>query len=775
MFNENLQSTNGKGRKPTLGALQNNPSLKDYLPVLFRGKWIIIISTIVFFNIAMLMTIRQDPVYESSVSVLINTAGNKSTLVGGIVAVDPKSLGNELELLQSRMIAELVAERLMDIKYLDSDSLKPIPILRQFDEIEGIEVWSSVSSVTRRVRNAVIFSPHRDSDFISIIARSNNNTEAALLANMYAEIYYERNFHVSSQQSRAVREFLEEQLTSKSENLRVAEEEFRRYMERHGVVMIDNETNRLIDHIAQLEAQREATKVEIHSVSNMLLSLRRQLEEEEPNVARSISSADNPYIRMIQEQMAQLEVERDLTLTQNPDARDDERYRRMIMDIDEQLNVLRENLHRRTREYMQSIGTGTVADPAGYVKELRRRILEHDIQLQGLEFKQSAINESLQRYERQFSRLPRVSMEYAQLKRTRTSNEQLFLMLEQRYNEARIREQSDFGNVDIIDRALVPSSPVSPNMKLNLLLGLIGGSAFGLFLVIGREKIFRPIRIPEDLQKNGYVTFTTISVMSKEKSNGAVNGYIVKNGRKVDAHLITISNPLSPTSESFRLLRTKLHYSSVDNKLKTVVVTSANPGEGKSTIVANIAVCQAQAAEKVLLIDCDLRKPSLAEKLGQFKKPGLTELLADKLPFNEVVQKTVVENLDFISSGTSPGNPAELLGSKKMQTLLSVQSEFYDIILLDSPPILAASDPLVLSTITDGTIVVVASNRTKMKELDLARDSIAEVGSHINGVVLNFFNHRTAFGSAYKYKYYRYGKYGNSGKDGNKLSEVKIT
>jgi capsular exopolysaccharide synthesis family protein len=775
MFNENLQSTNGKGRKPSFESLQNGPSLKDYLPVLFRGKWIIILSTIVFFNIAMLRTINQDPVYESSVSVFINTAGNKSTLVGGIVAVDPKSLGNELELLQSRMIAELVAERIMNIKYLDSDSLKPIPILKQFDEIEGIEVWSSVSSVARRVRNAVSFSPHRDSDFISIIARSNNNAEAALLANMYAEIYYERNFYVSSQQSRAVREFLEEQLTSKGENLRLAEEEFRRYMERHGVVMIDNETNRLIDHIAQLEAQREATKVEIHSVSNMLLSLRRQLEEEEPNVARSISSADNPYIRMIQEQMAQLEVERDLTLTQNPDARDDERYRRMIMDIDEQLNVLRENLHRRTREYMQSIGTGSVADPAGYVKELRRRILEHDIQLQGLEFKQSAINESLQRYERQFSRLPRVSMEYAQLKRTRTSNEQLFLMLEQRYNEARIREQSDFGNVDIIDRALVPSSPVSPNMKLNLLLGLIGGSAFGLFLVIGREKIFRPIRIPEDLQKNGYVTFTTISVMSKEKSNGAVNGYIVKNGRKVDAHLITISNPLSPTSESFRLLRTKLHYSSVDNKLKTVVVTSANPGEGKSTIVANIAVCQAQAAEKVLLIDCDLRKPSLAEKLGQFKKPGLTELLADKLPFNEVVQKTVVENLDFISSGTSPGNPAELLGSKKMQTLLSVQSEFYDIILLDSPPILAASDPLVLSTITDGTIVVVASNRTKMKELDLARDSIAEVGSHINGVVLNFFNHRTAFGSAYKYKYYRYGKYGNSGKDGNKLSEVKIT
>lgn len=774
---ENKYPFNGQNGRYPYDFEDDEINLKDFLPVLWRGKWIILLVTVAVFNLALLYTMRVEPEYEATVTLFVNTQGQTASLLRGFAFEETKKIGNEVELLKSRMIAEAVTARLIEQRFLDEDLPDPIPILMHFDPETDENVWSTPGQVTARLRRTVTFDTRRDSDFINITARTNNSEEAVLIANTYAQVYYDRNFYRSRQQSRTVREFLEEQLDTRREQLLTAEEAFRNYMEEQGVVQIDNETSRVIDQIAELEAQREATAVEIQSLTSTLASLQSQLEEQEPNVARNISSADNPYIRMIQEQMAQLEVERDLTVTQNPGAEEDERYRRMLSDIDEQLGILRQNLRRRTAEFMETMAPSIGDDPAGYVKQLRQRLLETDIELQGLEYRRLAINESLARYESQFERLPQVAMEYASLQRARTSSEKLYLMLEERYNEALITEQSQFGSVDIIDRALVPERPVSPNVRLNLLLGLLLGGGLGVGFVIGRERLYAPVRTPEEIMKNGYDTLTTVASMNSEIKRLAPAGRIKQNKKDLDAHLIMLTNPLSPTAESYRLLRTNLQYAQVDKKIRTLLVTSANRGEGKSTTIANLAISYAQAGENTLLIDCDMRKPALADELDQLSKPGLTEVLADEMSFNDAVQKTAVDHLDFLACGTLPANPAELVGSKKMKKLLDTLSGRYRIILLDSPPVLAASDPLVLSTLTDSVVLVVASNRTKMKELDLTRSSLTRVGSRITGVVINFFDQRDAYGSAYSYKYYKYGSYGYSsygGENGVERKHVKV-
>jgi capsular exopolysaccharide synthesis family protein len=755
---------------------EDESSLKDFIPVLWRGKLIIILIALIVFNLVLVYTLTREPEYEAVVSVYINTKSQQPSILTGLIADDTKHIGNELELLKSRLIAESVAQRLMEQRYLDEARTKPMPVLTYYDYEEDKEGWAPEYDVIKRLRESVSFSPVRDSDFIKINARSSSNIEAALIANTFAQVYYDRNFYLSRARSRNVREFLEEQLEERRRNLDRAEQAMQDYMQLHGVVMIDNESKRVIDQLSDLEAQREATDVEIQSLSNTLESMRAQLAEQEPNVARSISSADNPYIRMIQEQMAELQVERDLTLTQNPEAQQDERYRLMIKEIDEQLEVLRENLHRRTAEFMESLPPGTSEDPTGFIKQLRQRILETDVQLQGLRFKRNAINESLARYEQQFEQLPQVSMDYARLQRARASNEKIYLMIEERYNEAMITEQSEFGSVDIIDRAVIPDLPVSPKIKLNLLLGLLLGFGFGVGFVLVREKMYAKIQIPEDLQKNGYDTLTSVSLMNHElKEVAKRNGHVRIKDKNLDPHLITVTNPLSPTAEAFRLLRTNLRYAQVDHQANTIVLSSPNPGEGKTTVVSNMAISYAHAGEKTLLIDADLRRPSIAETFDLVDKPGLTEVLANEVPLSEAVQESVVENLDILTSGSIPANPAEILGSNKMKSLLDMLSRRYAVVLIDSPPILAASDPLVLSKLTDGIVLVVASGKTTVKELDLARDSLKRIGSRIIGVALNFFNYRQAYGSSYKYKYYRYGKYGYSTNgDGNKLKEVKV-
>jgi capsular exopolysaccharide synthesis family protein len=770
-------NNNGQEVKPSLKTPIQQPNLMDYLPVIWRGKWIVLSIVLIVFNIALYYTITQEPKYVAQVSVFINTQGQRSqTPLTGLVLDDYKNITNEIELLKSRMIAEEVAEVLINERFLDETSSEPIPILTTYDQENDELLWLSNRAVAGRLRGAVDFSHQRDTDFITITARSNNNREVALIANTYAQVYYDRNFARSRQQSLSVREFLEEQLDLKRDDLNTAEQEFRRYMEAHGVVQIDDETSRVIAQMSELEAQREATDVEIQSLKSTYVSLRNQLEEQEPHVARNISSADNPYIRLIQEQMAVLEVERDLTITQNPNAQQDERYSRMIADIDEQLEVLRQNLRRRTAEFMESMAPSIGDDPAGYVKQLRQRLLEADITMQGLEYRRAALDESLARYETQFNRLPRVVLDYARLQRSLASSERLYLMLEERYNEALITEQSEFGSVDIIDRALVPGSPISPNHRINLLTGLLLGIGLGVGFVILRESLFGSIRTPEDLDKNGYHTLTTVASMNRELKKVSKNGKITKSGKILDANLIMLSDPLSPSAETFRLLRTKLKFAQVDKKFRSLIITSSGPGEGKTTVAANMAISYAQAGERILLIDCDLRKPSLASKLNQLAKPGLTEVLVNELSFYEAVQPTVVENLDFLASGRVPANPAELIGSNSMKSLVGMLSDRYRIILFDSPPVLAASDPLVLSTVADAIILVAASGHTKMKELNFARSNILSVSSSITGVVLNFFDYRKAYGSSYAYQYHRYGSYGylRDGKGGGKLKEEKV-
>jgi capsular exopolysaccharide synthesis family protein len=752
------------------------PTLLDYLPTIWRGKWIIFLSVLLAIIITFFSTFLIEPKYEASVSVFINSKGERVRLLDNLSLENIKNIGNELELIKSRMMAELVADRLIDIKYLDTDSWETIPLLTYYDEeTDGLK-WLSKDGIVSRIRGSVSFEVKRDIDFITITARSKDNREAALLANTFAQVYQDRSIQLNRKQSTSVREFLENQLSIKRSDLESAEQQFKDYLERQGVVRIDDETNRVINQISQVEVQREAIEVEIQSLSSTYSSLRAQLEIQEPNIARNISSADNPYIRIIQEQIAALEVERDLTLTQNPGARTDERYTRMLAEIDEQLKVLRENLRRRTDEFMQSISPGAGNDPAGYVRELRQRLIETDIQIQGFRYRKAAVDKSLERYERLFNRLPQVSMEYARLQRARTSSEQLYLMLEERYNEAVITEQSEFGSVEIIDRAQVPSSPVGVNLIINLITGLLIGGGLGVVLVIVRERMFGPIRMPEELEKNGFVTLSMVSSMKNEVKKNAKNGKLIKDGKELDPILIMLNNPLSPSAESFRLLRTRLKRALADNKLRIITVTSPNPSEGKSTIAVNMSISFAQAGTKVLLIDCDLRKPALAGMLALSRKPGLVEVLSGEISFSDAVQSTVFDNLDFLAGGTKPSNPSELLGSDNMKSLLAFLRDRYHLILLDTSPLLAASDPLVLSTLTDGLILVVKAGHTRMKELELVRESVISVGGIINGVVLNFFDFRHAYGSKYAYRYYRYGNYGYSrdGKVGVTLKEVKI-
>ncbi len=216
--------------------------------------------------------------------------------------------------------------------------------------------------------------------------------------------------------------------------------------------------------------------------------------------------------------------------------------------------------------------------------------------------------------------------------------------------------------------------------------------------------------------------------------------------------LISLNEPKSPVSEAYRVLRTNIQFSGIDRKLKTIVVTSAGPGEGKSVTTANIAVTFAQNGSRTLIIDADLRKPRVHKLFEIRSNKGLTNVLALHEDYKEYVQHGPVNNLDILTCGAIPPNPSELLSSNSMKTLLETVSEDYEHIFIDAPPVGVVTDAAILSTIVDGTMLVVAAGETQTDHLQRAKEMLDRVNANIIGAVLNKLERSTS--NSYYYYYY---------------------
>jgi tyrosine-protein kinase Etk/Wzc len=340
--------------------------------------------------------------------------------------------------------------------------------------------------------------------------------------------------------------------------------------------------------------------------------------------------------------------------------------------------------------------------------------------------------------------LPTSAIDLARLQREQSSNEKLYLLVEERYQEAIINEQSTTGNVLIIDEGLVPSAPSKPNRILIIIIGLILGISMGVGFAVIRNFLDNTIKTPEDLQKRGINVLAWIPQIEGVEGNK-------------DFEFIVARKPDASASEAYRALRTRIKFSKLDKKgqgLKTILITSAAAQEGKSTTSVNIAGSLAQANFKTLLIDADLRKPRIHTIFNQKRFPGFTDYFFGQSTYEDIVRKTEVTNLDFITAGTIPPNPSEILGSEQMAAFLEKLKSEYDYIIVDSPPVIAVTDSEIISNLVDGTILVVSANSTEMELMDKAINLLNQEHSTFIGVILNNFSYRSGYGSYYKYYYY---------------------
>src|SRR5512140_1539957 len=539
------------GNRSSNGAAHER-TLQDYMAIILRGKWIVFGVFLAVLGAAILFTKLVDPVYKAAAQVLLNTKELQSTIF--LDAVRPDGVKNitqnELAILNSTSLADTVAQRLIDMRYLDPVSKRRIPCTLPAQGEGSQDSTAPLWEVAGAVSEAIDFDPVRESDVITISAKSKDPVEAALIANTFAESYRDRNIYMSRAKTRSFREVLDAQAASKKRELGDIENNLQNYMEKQGIVSLDDEAKTTIDKLSQLEAQRDAADIDLKKLRNTLASYQEQLPQQETNVARVMAEASDPYIRLLQEQIAKLEVQRDVTMAQNPSSVGREILNDKVKEIESQIAALTARLQKRTDTFLSNLTpqSGSGQDAASYLKSVKQKIIEAQIEVQSLEAKKKALEEVIQQYERVFDKIPQKSMELARLQRARASDEKLYLMLQEKFNEANITEQSNIGYIEIIERAGIPIRPSSPKLLINLAIGVILGLGLGLVVVFVKEFLDVRIQSPEELKRHGYTPLAAVVGMDRELQKLTSGGKILggQGGKKgLDVHLITYSFPFS--------------------------------------------------------------------------------------------------------------------------------------------------------------------------------------------------------------------------------------
>ncbi|MEP7218051.1 MAG: polysaccharide biosynthesis tyrosine autokinase, partial [Bacteroidota bacterium] len=635
------------------------------------------------------------------------------------------------------------------------------------------------TTVANSIRALITFRPSKEADIIQIVTLAGDPREAALITNVYAQVYAQDNQEQNRSKAKAVKDFLAERLKSTRDSLSKQEMDLRNYQQGKGILGMGEQTTDLISANSKLETDGAETQIQISTLAKKIQESKRQYRNYDSTLPAEVASAVPLYIEQMQRELTQLEVDNQLIKATDQARASEEWYQRQVRERDEKIRVLREKLFTEVSKYkatmINSMSSGTKGDGSSTsaLGVLRQQIFDDEIQHQALQAKLSAITGKRAEIQGKMSQVPGQMLDMERLQRDKAGFEKIYMQLNEDYNRKVLEEQSVFSSVRLLETAQVLPSPISPNRPADIATGSFAGFGLGIGIVLLIAFIDTTIHTPEELEKNGFVMLTAIPTIRSDMFDAnAVREDITVTG-KVSPHLITQVNPKSPVAEAYRSLRTGIQYASIEEATRTILITSSTPQEGKSTTSINTAIVFAQSGSKTLLIDCDLRRPIVHSVFGMAKEPGLVNCLIGSVPIDEAVYHTMIPNLDVLASGSIPPNPSELLGSRRMRDLLDELRLRYDTIILDSPPTAAVTDAVILSTLADITIVVVRAHKTKLEFLEKTRTELERVFVSPLGVVLNDFDVSQSYGSAYKYyRYYKYyGYYGQSTDAGSRRKQ----
>ncbi len=729
--------------------------IRDYLRTMQKHRWTIISCFLLVFVSVAMYTFTATPIYQASAQLIIEKDNPNILSIEEVLSVDSSGTDyyqTQYKIIESRSLARKVIEKL---NLATSEEFAPAPKDDFFSTFkrslgETLQGWKeSVLSLLKteegtdagdvqeeesdqKLVNAFLgrltVEPVRNSRLVYIRFEAKDPRMAANIVNTLAQAYIDQGMEAKLEASQNAVKWLDDRVQEERTKVEAAELKLQRYKEQNSIItdFSNDSENITAQKLAELNSQVVEAQTRRVEAQTRYEQTRRLISQ--PSMLDSIPEIlNNSLIQRIKTDEVDLSKRfSELSKKYGP-------KHPQIVALKAEMNTLDRRRKAEIRKVVNSLKN------------------EYEVSLA----REKSVKAALATIKKEALGLNKKAIEYGVLSREAESSRQMYDLLIKRFKETALTEDIKTGNVRIVDRAEVPQDSVKPRKKLNLLLALIVGLTLGVGLAFFLEFMDNTLKTPDDIKRFLKIPYLA-PIPSFEPGEPDGGPYAME--------LVTHHQPKSTASEAYRGLRTSLLFSSADAPPQVIMLTSAAPGEGKTLTSANLAATMAQSGSKVLLLDCDLRRPRVHTIFGLNRDTGVSNILAGSMDASELVVKTEIENLSVIPSGPVPPNPSELLGSQRMRKLMEVLRQHYDRIIIDSSPITAVTDASVLSDVVDGVVFVVRSGRTVRDVVKNALDSLQIVKAKIFGAVLNGVNVGKEGYYYYQYNYYYYGEDGDTKK-----------
>lgn len=713
-------------------------AIGEYGRVLLKRKWVVIGCLTTIFFVVAIASLRMTKVYEASGAIAINKPDSslnfQNSATFSLDYFDPTELETEVRILQSDLLAlEVIRELNLDRRpefgggQNPSSSLDLAPDPLQADP-------EKAASLLGAFKGSLRIALSQNSRVIEVHYRSSDPQLAASVVNTLMQTYVEDNRRTRFESTMAASTWLQAQLVDLQMKVEKSQEKLVQYQREHEILGIDEKQNIITAKLDELNKALTAAESERMDRE----SYYRLVESGDPDAIAAATGADTGGIAQspsalldnLLAKQADLKIQSaDLNTQFGPSYPKLAQLNNQLKEVDTQIQAEMKKIASKVR--------------GQYTTALRR---------------EGMLRDALEKQKQEANKLNESAIQFNLYKRDAETYRGLYEGILQKLKEAGVSAGLKSSNFRIVDTARPISSPVEPNVPRNLGFALVLGLASGVGLAFLLEGMDNTIRTTEQAQNiSGLASLGMIPLGSKSAREGPNSKRLVIASSKEAVELVTQVRPQSQMAEAYRALRTSLLLSNLGAPPKVIMVTSALPQEGKTTTSINTAVVLAQKGVRVLLIDADLRRPSIHKTLGMGPRSGLSNVLTGSTALDQAITRsTILPNLFILPAGTPPPNPAELLASANMRDLLTQLSEQYDHIVVDTPPSLSVTDAVVLSPRADAVILVIRSSKTTKQALRRARDILGQVNAKVVGVLLNAVD----LTSPDYYYYYEYqGKY----------------
>lgn len=703
--------------------------LGKLLGILLDAKWIILVTTFLFAVGGVAVALLSTPIYKADALIQIEqkSSGGISSLVGdmGELFSQESSATTEIEIIKSRMILGDTVDKFNLTTVAEPKYLPVIGkgLARIAGKVNQIEVSRyTVPEYAQEMKHTLVVLDAEKKTYQLV-----RGDEQVVLQGVAGELakkdgyelfvtelrsHNEQEFSLSQQSRLEAIEWLKK-------NLAISERG-----KQTGILQLSFEgENRkqigeLLNHISQTyflqNVERNSAEAE-----KSLTFLKGHL----PDIKTSLTTAEDTLNRFRQDnESIDLGLEAKSTLD-------------VMVKLEAQLNEL---------TFKES--------------EISQRFTKDHPAYRSLLDKRETLLKERERLNQQVQKLPKTQREVLRMTRDVEVNQQIYIQLLNKVQELSIIKAGTVGNVRILDEAQSYAKPVKPKKPLIVVLATLLGGMLSVALVLVKAALHRGVENPDEIEQIGLSVYASVpkSNLQLELANK-----LARKKRNTDLTLLAESNPADLSIEALRGLRTSLHFAMMEAKNNVLMISGPAPGIGKSFVSTNFAAVAAKTGQKVLLIDADMRKGYLQQCFGLNWENGLSDLLSGKITRDVAVQSAKVENLDIITRGQVPPNPSELLMHPRFKELVDWASENYDLVIIDTPPVLAVTDPSIVGAIVGTTLMVARFGQNTVKEIDVARGRFEQAGIEVKGVILNAIEKKAS--SSYGYGYYNY-SYGDSSK-----------